>query len=506
MADQYLQTLDPRYQAEYEDAQRRQQMAQAMMQMSMKGPMAPQQAGGITPRMHPLQAALSAMQGIMAARGMEGAQKSMSDVLSRNSNDAAQQIGQFQQIAGREARPEETRAGPIGSRDDASMAETNTIPGQTGGFNQAIAQFQTSQNPRVQAFIANQQKMQQERLFKIADAAKEQAPGYAVDALRTNNIPTAGMPDPKMPVFGTTPGPDGKPLNTVTNFKGPNATASFAPAGTNVSVSNGPGKAGLTELFKAGTDKVVKNADKAEAALALNSTLDQLQSYSKDGIITGPATDGLTWIAGLAKSAGLPVDSKKLADTQSYNSLAQEAVQNMISQMPRGNAGITAPEAERIAKIMPLASHSPEARAEITSILKQASDRHVAVFRQSLQGLTDAISSQDPTKANFGDIFLPPAASQGFTKPQVPGAAPPISQAPASGSPIPTFNEINTAATSDAKNGPTEYNLNGQQGRVDPMTGIPPSVARKQVFVEPPGWKNLTPAQQKRYKELKGIQ
>ena len=293
--------------------------------------------------------------------------------------------------------------------------------------NAAIAKFIASGNPMVRALAqaelkamreAQQKEAERKRLIAdkgasvLGDAGQVQ---QALQVLRDQEVnPAVPMTPFQEPTVSTVDLGNNQRAVTTKNFDKygrPTITAT-APGGvTNVGTS--AQKVGLDKLFGAGVEQVVKNAEAAQGAMKLQVTLNELESRSNNGIIDGPATVPLTWISGLAKSAGLPVDPQKLANTETFNAFAQEAVQNLIQQMPRGNAGITAPEAERISKIMPNAAQSAETRAEIVAILRAANARTLAAYQQSIGGLVEAINTQDPKRADFNQIFLPSALDAG---------------------------------------------------------------------------------------------
>ena len=140
----------------------------------------------------------------------------------------------------------------------------------------------------------------------------------------------------------------------------------------------------------------------------------------------------MMFITGLLKSAGLPVDGAKLARSEAFDSMAQEAVQSLIQQMPRGNAGITKEEAARIQLIMPSLKQSPEARAELVEILRGANRRTIEAFRQSATGVSQMVETGN--FGNLADLLIPPAAMTPLTPNSISPVKPPSVPAPAPGS------------------------------------------------------------------------
>lgn len=300
--------------------------------------------------------------------------------------------------------------------------------------NAAIAKWRASRDPMVRALAEAELKAvreaaekEAERKRQIADRGAQvlgeagQVP-QALQVLASQGVdPAAPMTPFKEPTVETIDLGNNQRAVTTKNYdKYGRPTITATAPGSVTNVGSSAQKVGLEKLFGAGVDQVVKNAEIAQGALKLQGTLNELESRSNNGIIDGPATVPLTWVTGLAKSAGLPVDPQKLANTETFNAFAQEAVQNLIQQMPRGNAGITAPEAERISKIMPNAAQSAETRAEIVAILRAANARTLAAYQQSIGGLLEAINTQDPKKADFNQIFLPSSLDSGATPTKTP--------------------------------------------------------------------------------------
>lgn len=323
-----------------------------------------------------------------------------------------------------------TQAGRQQAQEEyaAAVNEVMTAPDK----NSAIAKHIASRNPMVRAMAQAELKALREAQTKEAEnrrILREKAAGVLDNAGDTAgslqvlaqggevdpNRQSPARPEPSVGLAPIDPNNPNGPRATVTkNFdKYGRPTISATAPGSVTNVGTSSQKAGLDKLFGAGVDQVVNNAAAAQGAIKLQNTLAELESRSQNGIIDGPATVPLTWITGLARSAGLPVDPKKLADTETFVAFAEEAVQNLIQQMPRGNAGITAPEAQRIKNIMPNAAQSAETRAEIVAILRAANARTVAAYRQSMGGLVEAINTQDPKRANFDEIFLPSALDGG---------------------------------------------------------------------------------------------
>lgn len=308
----------------------------------------------------------------------------------------------------------------------------------------AIAKLMTSQNPMLRQMAEAQAKIRREQAEKEAERnrqLREAAARAFVEKGDTQGAlqvlaegakvdPTRVPPPAPAPVVGSTPGPDGKPRITVTNTDPKSGAQKLSlETGTNVTVNQGVQKAGAEKVAGLAVESLAERKAGAEAAVKLGDSLNRLESYSQDGVVTGPAAQPMMFITGLLKSAGLPVDGAKLARSEAFDSMAQEAVQALIQQMPRGNAGITKEEAARIQLIMPSLKQSPEARAELVEILRGANRRTIEAFRQSATGVSQMVETGN--FGNLADLLIPPAAMTPLTPNSISPVKPPSVPAPA---------------------------------------------------------------------------
>ena len=104
---------------------------------------------------------------------------------------------------------------------------------------------------------------------------------------------------------------------------------------------------------------------------------------------------------------------KQLANSENFNSVATEVWQNIISQLG-GNRNVTAPEAERIAQIIPRLKDSPDARRELYGITDTISARAENRFKAANKAYFAAVTGNNPKlwAEQFEQIMMPASESE----------------------------------------------------------------------------------------------
>lgn len=184
-------------------------------------------------------------------------------------------------------------------------------------------------------------------------------------------------------------------------------------------VINAGQKAGMEQWAKGAADTVKALGEQARAAEGALTSLSQLEALSNSGTFTGPTSGPAMWLGQLANAAGMRVDPNKLSNSEAFNSVAADAAQKIIGQYG-GNRGVTKEEAEQIRMIVPQLTHSPQARMQLTGILRGMANRSIENFQKANSAFNSAIKAEDPELFNFGGVMLP--NTQGV--PPQPGAAP----------------------------------------------------------------------------------
>lgn len=186
-------------------------------------------------------------------------------------------------------------------------------------------------------------------------------------------------------------------------------------------------KAGMEQWAKGAANTVEKLGEQARSAVGALTSLDQLEKLSNAGTFTGPTSGGAMWLGQLANAAGMKVDANKLSNSEAFNSIAADAAQKIIGQYG-GNRGVTKEEAEQIRMIVPQLTHSPQARQQLSGILRGMAQRSVDDYQKANAAFNSAIKADDPTLFNFGPTMLPntqPVPAQ--PAPQAGSGAAPIS-------------------------------------------------------------------------------
>lgn len=189
-------------------------------------------------------------------------------------------------------------------------------------------------------------------------------------------------------------------------------------------VMNAGSKAGMEQWAKNAANTVNTLGEQARSAVGAVTSLNQLEKLSDSGTFTGPTSGAATWLGQLANAAGMKVDANQLANSENFTSVAADAAQKIIGQYG-GNRGVTKEEAEQIKNIVPQLTHSPQARTQLTTILRGMAQRQIEDYQQANSAFNEAIKADDPTKFNFGPTMLPnpqglPSAPGVPVKPQKP--------------------------------------------------------------------------------------
>jgi hypothetical protein len=280
-----------------------------------------------------------------------------------------------------------------------------------------IAAALVSRYPGIRAQGQAWQKTLDDRVKAGAEGAfKVEDPQTGMQILQSGNLPQdyslRPIPAPEIkPVPG---GPDGQVMAVTTNRKGEQkvdfnvlphkVTATATAQGGNASL---PGqKKGFEEWAKAAVQDNQELGKSARSAASLVQTLTQMGTLDKEGVISGPLANPVTWLTGLANSAGLKVAPDALANTQTFNALAQESVQQLIGQYG-GNRGVTKEEAAQIAQSLPQLQQSPEARQLLSTILIKVANRRQEEYAQSTRQLEKALKEEDIKAYSFGAVQVP---------------------------------------------------------------------------------------------------
>lgn len=371
------------YQTELEALAKRRAMAAALARQASQ-PIQVQQMGRMASKV-PFSAVLAQVLGGYAAGKTEDqADKQQQEAATRVSNEARQEMGDLTGMQDPQAR--------------IAAALVSRFPGIR------------AQGQLWQKTLDDRVKAGAEGAFKGEDTAG------GMKILQTGQLPTDYslpiVPAPRIePVPG---GPDGQVMAVTTNRKGeqkvdfnvlPHKVSATANAQGGTATLPGQ-KKGFEEWAKAAVEDNQKMGQSARSAAGLVQTLTQMGVLDKAGVISGPLANPATWLTNLANSAGLKVMPETLANTQAFNSLAQESVQQLIGQYG-GNRGVTKEEAAQIAQSLPQLQQSPEARKLLSTILINVANRRQEEYAQSTRNLETALKNEDIKAYSFGSVQVP---------------------------------------------------------------------------------------------------
>jgi len=356
-------------------------------------------------------------------------------------NDAVQSAGDTQ----KQYRTDATKA----------IADWQNLPEDA-----QISASQTSQFPMVQALGKALQDRKTKRLELFTSAVKDVDPQAAANAAKFGDTPVGDyrIPNVPEPVFGNF---GDNPYALVSNRKG-EKEVKFAPKGTSVNVDT----VGEKSAIKALGGQVPKVLDEAREAVILN--LDKIQNANRihllaadPDILAGFGASQLTGLAGLGARLGF-TPAEAVAKTQELLTATAKQTLTASKDLKGSISEKEKPFLEQAASGG--LDYTPQAIARLAQL--QAAVSHNALMREYNR---------------YNSTLQVPGAEQG-----------------ANMYPLPSIEH--TLPGSD-KEFPQRPDGQIQLGAPGTVGGLPP----KPTFVEPEGWANLTPAQQKRYKELKGI-
>lgn len=160
-------------------------------------------------------------------------------------------------------------------------------------------------------------------------------------------------------------------------------------------------KAGMEAWSKAAAGTVTDLAESARNSTKLLSQLNQMEALTRGGTAAGPLADASVFIAGLANQAGLKVDPAKLANSQTFNSVATQAWAALMQQNG-GARGLVKEESERLAQSLPSLVQTPQGRAQIIATLRQAAAQNISDAKQASTEYAQALRADDPSRFTFG--------------------------------------------------------------------------------------------------------
>lgn len=209
-------------------------------------------------------------------------------------------------------------------------------------------------------------------------------------------------------------GADGKPEPYIRESRsGKLVKLDQAPKVTVTATADARGPtAGAEKIFELAATTVSDLGKNARSATQMSESMNRLEALDRQGIYSNVTTGPTTWLTNLAQAAGLELSDAqvaKLGNTETFNSVSNEALQRLISQLG-GNRNVTREEVEYLIKtIVPQARQSPQARKQIYDFVRNVAGRETARFHKANKALTEAITKRDPSlwQSQFADVFAP---------------------------------------------------------------------------------------------------
>lgn len=185
-----------------------------------------------------------------------------------------------------------------------------------------------------------------------------------------------------------------------------------------VSNVNQAQRAGMGAFFTNAAKKVDELGSLAQTATGLKQSLAELDNLDSQGIFSNATSGPATFLANVGQIAGVPVDTKKLGNTETYNAIITDVWQGLVSKYG-GNKGVTKDEATEIKKMLPLAMSSPGARKQINRILSNVADRQIQQYEYANQSFAKAAQADNPSLFDMGiGVYTPqPNKPNPTTKP-----------------------------------------------------------------------------------------
>lgn len=183
-------------------------------------------------------------------------------------------------------------------------------------------------------------------------------------------------------------------------------------------------KAGAEQYFKNAANKVDELGKAASTASDIKQTVADMQALDAKGVFSNVTSGPVTFLTNLGQAVGVPVDASKLGNTEAYRALSTDLWQKMVAKMG-GNRGVTAEEAAQIKQMVPLAAQSPQARAQLYTIMNGIADRQIAQYHNADKAFAASTAAEDPRifQQGFGNTYTPqPQAPATVVPPAAPAS------------------------------------------------------------------------------------
>lgn len=411
----------PELAAQAQQLARRRALMEALMSRSIGPQQMPQSGGRIASQMSPLQPMAQVLQAYMSAKGLKTADSEQQALGMQYKEGRNKAITEY--MMGRQGSPltGALKAATSDYGDVAELGKADLLQQMKSGVDTkdvlglgaysatskvAAAEALRKGDPNWHTYLKPEDKTTSvgNTLVSTTEGQPPKSLGYYGDEYEKNPDGT--------PKITQVIGAEGKPEPYQRNIKtGKLEKLDNAARVTATANASNPQNKGLEALFKNAADTVQELGKTARSSAQLADGLKRMQELDSAGVFSNVTAGPATFLTNLAQAAGVPIkdaDAAKLGRTETYNSIATEAWQRLVSQMG-GNRNVTREEAMEIKTILPQTRNSPQARERLYQIWTQVSQREVQRFHKANKALTDALAKNDPAvwQSQFADIFAP---------------------------------------------------------------------------------------------------
>lgn len=371
-------SMNPQFQAQYDEEQRKMELAKALMAQSQKSPLdyleQPRTAQmaklGLGPAIAPL---IQAITGGLTARN---AQQGMAGAQQANANEVAGGKAQYALM------PDKLKSA------ESLMSSTNP----------ELAAFGRSEREYQQKIADELAKREEARLLGAAKIAGPETPTAAVDWLRNGKIdPNWKAPELDAPTFGVDPGGNSYSL---LNQPGRKRDLKYAPKATSVSVDTAGEKAGITALGKKLPEIAEKTMTTMQGAVKALDDAERIYSLANDPeVTTGALAEPEIFLRNLAVKLG-GSGAEGVAKTQALvSSIAEQTLDASIDL----KGAITEKEWPRLAQARAgEISYTPAALKTLAQIQRAKEfNKYIQALNQRESGKKNGIGGIEANLAMF---------------------------------------------------------------------------------------------------------
>jgi len=394
--------LSPQDEIAAQSAMRNRQIAEAMMAKGMQPAQLNRPTGPIAPRHSVLEALAPMAQAYMGKMGIQSSDQQLQDLATKSQEGLRSELDQYFNLReGDNANPREAvvramtspykslRA--VGTQELAQMGKQTLLPKDLAEMAkqftpESVAKFMVTRDPRA---LQHNPKFENfnNTIYNVNQPGANGGPA----AIGPAGSPVWGEPY-KAPSAGG--GEDWYQKNSAT---GEVRKLDNAPRITNNN-NGSPINMGQRKIVESLANKAVDHLDNLGRANQSGNdimiSLQNMESADQQGIygnVTGP---GVQFIQNLSQALKVPVDAKKLANTEGYNMETTKLWMKMIDEAG-GARGLTKEETAELKKTLPQQMNSPAGRAFIREKIREGILRKQSYYKQASSAISNALGEDD---------------------------------------------------------------------------------------------------------------